>query len=537
MKRRIIIFTLLLVASASGALGQRGVRISPSGESWIDPEILHSGNKLTYQTSAGQVWIADLDPVSGLFRSGNGRDVLVDSNATSPTLTLNGPEFGIDRDGWSLFYTKEHEGVPQIWKADPLGGGLRHTVLTSGPRRHQSALASKNDTAASTRVLFTIGFLNGQMAWGDDDIPGSETIIDSVDRGVRWIDNTNSLVYVKQTGAAKGELAIYDTDSETETIITADGIPKSHPYGWHAPEYEGALAVAVMLDGDTALGIYRDTGGTHWQLVRVISVPAESPFRYFGSPEPFVAAEKSYISCVIKEQADAYSNGDVWIFSLQEGKNITFAKRIEDDLGAAVRSDPESYIGESQVFVYYNVRTPSGIFEVYRAGTGIVTLRSSGLVSRSILPSETDLDINGHDEPHYAVIDTTAVPRDKLFVFFPGTNARPYDYLKFTSTAASMGYHCISLGYENNESINVDLCPRTQDTTCHHRARYEIWFGEDRHPDITISRANGIVHRLTALLRHLRSVPGGNGNRDVAVIRTRVAEHSPVGDGSRYQRP
>jgi hypothetical protein len=45
------------------------VRISPKGFSYIDPEIHNDANKLAYQTGGGEVWLADLDPVTGTFVS------------------------------------------------------------------------------------------------------------------------------------------------------------------------------------------------------------------------------------------------------------------------------------------------------------------------------------------------------------------------------------------------------------------------------------------------------------------------------------
>jgi hypothetical protein len=185
--------------------------------------------------------------------------------------------------------------------------------------------------------------------------------------------------------------------------------------------------------------------------------------------------------------------------------------RIEDGLGSVVRTDPESYPGEREVFIYYNIKTPSGVFEIHRAATGIVSTRAASLRVHAVRPSTTDPAIDGNDETHYAMLDRDVPPLNRLLLFFPGTGARPYDYLKFSRTAAQLGYHAIALSYENAQSINFNLCPRTVDTTCHHRARYEIWFGEDRHAGIDVNRANSIVHRLFALLQHLSTTHPDEG--------------------------
>ena len=497
-----LFYTILFVIAVELS-AQVAVKISPASESYIDPEILNKENLITFQTGTGDVWVAKLNPLTGLFLTASGKDYLVDQNAANPSQTLNGPEFGYDNSNWSLFFTKPYNNILQIWKAELHNESFISMPLKTGNQRRQTALVSKNYSTTSTRVLYILGSLkDGTLAWADSKNPSQETVIDSVDKGIRWIEGTNKLVYVKQTGNFKGELCIYDTDSKSEKIITNDKITKSFPFAWFAPEYKNELVAVVMLDGDKKLGFYKETGNGFWELILELSVPDSSPYSYFGSPEPFIAAGKSYISCVIKEKAESYSPSEVWIIGIQQGKNKSYARKIEDGLGIVVRTDPETFIGENEVFIYYNVLI-NNQFELYRSRTGLITLNRKELTTHIILPQETDTAIDGHNEPNYVLLDNSKEKINKLLLFFPGTNARPYDYLKFGKTAAEMGYHVINLSYENNESINIDICPQTKDTTCHHRARYEIWFGEDKHDKINVNYPNSIINRLTRLLIYL----------------------------------
>jgi hypothetical protein len=50
------------------------------------------------------------------------------------------------------------------------------------------------------------------------------------------------------------------------------------------------------------------------------------------------------------------------------------------------------------------------------------------LVERQILPSSTDANINGNNPPHYAYLDSSVNQINKLLLFIPGTNAKPWDY-------------------------------------------------------------------------------------------------------------
>ena len=54
--------------------------------------------------------------MTGLFKSGHGRDILIDTGHTDLQFTHNGSEWALDRNGWSVVYTKEVDGVRQMWR-------------------------------------------------------------------------------------------------------------------------------------------------------------------------------------------------------------------------------------------------------------------------------------------------------------------------------------------------------------------------------------------------------------------------------------
>ncbi len=135
----------------------------------------------------------------------------------------------------------------------------------------------------------------------------------------------------------------------------------------------------------------------------------------------------------------------------------------------------------------------------------------SQLIEHRIEPSLTDEKIDGNNVEHYCYYNPDTESLGKLLLFFPGTTATPWDYRLFQQTSAELGYHSIGLSYENLESINRDLCPATNDSTCHRRARTEVWFGTDYHEALEISYENSIVHRLRKLLIHLRENHSAEG--------------------------
>lgn len=125
------------------------------------------------------------------------------------------------------------------------------------------------------------------------------------------------------------------------------------------------------------------------------------------------------------------------------------------------------------------------------------------LTERIILPSETDSTIDGVNNHHYAYLNTEVESLNKLLLYIPGTNANPWDYRLFKQTAANLGYHSIGISYENLVSLNIEVCPGTQDPTCHGRARREVWFEEDLHDSLEVNYNNSIINRVVKFLNYL----------------------------------
>lgn len=119
-----------------------------------------------------------------------------------------------------------------------------------------------------------------------------------------------------------------------------------------------------------------------------------------------------------------------------------------------------------------------------------------------VLPAQTHPSIDGSNDPHLAYVDGNQDQLNTLLLFFPGTNAQGLDYEYFLETAASLGYHVLALDYENDVSINLQVCT-TPDTSCHRRVRGELWTGQDLHSAIQVDPANSILFRASQALLHL----------------------------------
>lgn len=327
----------------------------------IDPELLPHEALMIYQNSRGAILLEHLDPATGSADPKKPRLVL-DTGAANLRQTFNGPEFGCDRDGWSVFYTKAEGDVLQLWRAR-LEDGLPRAAPVFGDGRHrQSVLASKGTEAASVRLIYLKGDLrDGAFHWTDLAEPQRETRIVRT-MGVdspRWIDDTASFVFAEAEGSDRGQVKLHDTATGKTTVVSRDAGVKSFAYGWRAPEFGDQVLVLALVDA-AAIGVWRETSPGHWERVQTIAPSAESRHKVIGSPEPLVCAGRSYISAVIKSEGGTmrFRDSEVWLFGVEAPDASPYAERVDAADGERARSDPETLISGHKVHVLYNVYDP-----------------------------------------------------------------------------------------------------------------------------------------------------------------------------------
>jgi hypothetical protein len=340
---------------------------------------------LSFQDRDGDIWVADLDPKTGTLVPKDRRGVKVDDGAVTLLVTYQGPEFGVDATGWAVYYTKDVDGDIQVWRGVPEGDGYRIEQVTSGAR-HQTPVISKDPSAKSTKMVLIRGpWEGGTISWLDladpktehDIIEGTRTLVNAP----RWIDDGQVFAFCYRTGPNAGQAAICDTTTGKITVVSNDAGEKFYPWAWYAPEYDGEMLVLALVDY-TSLGIWKDNGGEYWDRIATITVPEGSEMKYIRSPETFVAGGKSYISVGLRAgqaapwgsrrrgAAAGRTDAEVWVFGLDENPKTRFARRCDDGRPGIRRSDPETYIGADEVFVFYTTYSSDGI-EIWRAGTGI----------------------------------------------------------------------------------------------------------------------------------------------------------------------
>lgn len=137
---------------------------------------------------------------------------------------------------------------------------------------------------------------------------------------------------------------------------------------------------------------------------------------------------------------------------------------------------------------------------------GLVT---AGGNPRSFAPSAADPGITLFNQPHLAYRHLAVAPRNRLFLFLPGTGAIPAHYRQVLRCAADHGFHALGLSYVNSPSVAELSAGQTPDTQG--KVRMEIIDGTDRTPLVSVDRTNSLESRLITALQHLHSLAPTEG--------------------------
>ncbi len=172
----------------------------------------------------------------------------------------------------------------------------------------------------------------------------------------------------------------------------------------------------------------------------------------------------------------------------------------------------------------------------------VIFITASSVFSQTqsifVNPQTTDPQIDTFLGQHYVARNPSITQRDRLIVFFPGTNGLPFNYRTFINLAADMGFHSLGLSYVNGDGVN-ELCGPTGDLNCYGNVRLEIVDGTERSTLVSVNRPNSIENRLIKLLIYMQQTnPSANwaqyldANNQIRWDRIVVAGHSQGGGHS-----
>jgi hypothetical protein len=164
---------------------------------------------------------------------------------------------------------------------------------------------------------------------------------------------------------------------------------KFDAWGFRAPEFGGETLMMCVIDRQR-IAIYRDLAkdGKPWKRIATLTLPSDAPHTHIYSVEP-IAPEtgvngNSWFSLNAMAGATGRNlgatgrsskDGSIWVLGLGNDPTKRIARRVDEGAVSGIlttRYEAESMLGENEVFIYYERRSPeTGRGEVRRCRTGI----------------------------------------------------------------------------------------------------------------------------------------------------------------------
>ena len=353
----------------------------------LDPEYSQARAEMTWVDKTGSLWVANVDPDTGLFVPSNGKGTLVDADAmTSGDLRLihNGPEWVGTAFGDQIVYTKFVTGQPHtpgnarlafaFFPSSSGGWALR----TLSPNLARSApYASLNEGDPNPTISYVDA--PGNHYWRNLYDAASETPVPLYPRShvfaLRIAQGVRAAAYVAPVGGVQQVFINWFDTGVTEQVTFDDSQKDLHsrPFIWQAPEYGGDLVLETVAD-DTELRIYHLPAGgsnTDWELVDAVSTPDNG---VINSPEHFVYNGQSYIFFAANVPPLDYPSA---IFLTGIDAAHPSLQQLTPNQPERSRTDPEVFIANDGPYIYYNRGTdPPGQRPCYTCNEGIFRTRT-----------------------------------------------------------------------------------------------------------------------------------------------------------------
>jgi len=362
--------------------------------SYIDPEFNNITSQITFQDYKNRLWIGDINKETGIFLTTSGCDFLMDENIC-PVFdeppnkwSTNGPEWTKNENKHYIVYTKkDNSGIMQQWLSYLDDGVPVVYQLTTNTTDCYGNMPSRFLDGKPPCITFTYNWpiwyakaawIFADKPWEFHNIPGFDYNYMSM-----WSAVSSDFLFVIKPEVFNqnyGQIAKVNADTGDIQVLTNDSGDKDDPGLFVSPEFNSEILLVTNVD-NSALGIYRDMNSTDgfWTRVATLYLPDNAPYRYISSVEiiaPSVGIRGvSYFTLLARQNKDKSSPGSIWVFGLGNDSDNHFVRRVDD--GAinglkAVRMEPESFVAENEVFIYYNFYDiNSGKHGLRRARTGI----------------------------------------------------------------------------------------------------------------------------------------------------------------------
>ncbi|MGH8640902.1 MAG: hypothetical protein ACRET6_04280 [Burkholderiales bacterium] len=376
--------SLLLALSLSGiSQGEVFVPqvtlVSDPASGIYDPEFDQLGYRMVWQDKSGNLWVANVNPLTGDISPAHGMGELVDTGLYSFVLNGNGPEWVYGRDKAHIVYTANIGGVPSLRAAREDSAGNWNPVVLAQANSRSGALGAPVNNGGPPMISYRVTLPNGTgvTGWRNLYVSSSEKLSNVSTHGGRFVEGgVHEGKRIVATGRFNdvSQLAWIDTQSGVVTQISSDPGEKANPFMWWAPELGEYLALAVV--DRRILAIYREIGG-QWQ--RYLSLAIPSRFEFLTSPEILVVNGVSYFAIVAALELTETGRlkhwpsgaSEIWIGGIDPAN--PFFRRVDNPAYDAVRVEPEFLVLNTGVAILYYSEQDEALNTtlLFRAQTGL----------------------------------------------------------------------------------------------------------------------------------------------------------------------
>ena len=353
----------------------KDVIASDKNSSLPAPEWDRPTKRLIWEDKAGNLWVGNVDLVTGTLNPKNGKGTLIDTGLTLSGDTLNTPRYTYGAGQRAIIYNKTSGfgGMKTLFKAveDPPNTWTT-SELEDGENRWK-AVGSPEETTDPPRIIYKrkdeLG--NTFISWRTLDDPATEQTapVELDAKGGRFFGGDRSVMIMgKELRTVRVWNVPFDTMIPEQ--VTFGDQDNFNAFIWFAPEFQQYLVVTIVNWEE--LAIYRQVDGD-WTKIAQFPVPSTKPL--LSSPEAFIANGKSFIAVVAANQlgnndfqGQPVGPSEIWIAGIDPAR--PFFRRIDEPSQNVPRSEPEPFLLDSGPVVFYS-ESRVGKQLVKRAITGL----------------------------------------------------------------------------------------------------------------------------------------------------------------------
>jgi len=341
------------------------------------------------------LWVAHLDPNSGMFVSPGANDELADTNAAFWNVYGNGPEWAFSTQNGQLVsqlvysryqpnqsQTPGHTGAAfatqtgfNIWTQQFLPGAYgtgNGTVGSGASNLPEGSQCNSDPVALAMFKNFTspIQLFTEPVSGAPGTAP---TLLPFTSNGIgeRFVPCTHQFLY--QADATFGQFTFqqvfwYNMDTQVVEQLTTDATTKYAGFMFRAPDF-GDNYIFFTLSNHTTLQVYEQTGtngdgSPAFTLVNQITSPDPNE-PYLNSPEPFINCTPTcttYVYSTLSKTADSQNSittpNGLAVIALSPQTPLFNVLVTANSLPPRQRLDPEYYITPNGPYLYYNSIIP-----------------------------------------------------------------------------------------------------------------------------------------------------------------------------------